>query len=77
MIAIIVGAATLTTAAGLAILVLAVTAVRREDADRLPVEARGPVTALARRVLGLHVRRTPDDIPDLERGNLPRATDRR
>jgi hypothetical protein len=77
VIAVIAVAVTLTTGAGLAILVLVVAAVRREDADRLPVEARGPVTALARRVLGLHVRRTHDDIPDLRSGALPRATERK
>ena len=51
------------------VLALVVAAVRREDrTPHLPVEAPGPVTALARRVLGLHVRRTHADVTDLRHG---------
>ena len=56
---------TIVAIAGLIVLVLVITAVKGEDcATRLPVEAPGPVTAFVRRVLGMHVSRSPVDIPD-------------
>lgn len=59
MIAITVVVVTLAAVAGLTFFALVVVAVRREDhAARLPIEAPGPMTATARRLAGLHVRRT-------------------
>jgi hypothetical protein len=73
MIALLFVAVMLAAVAGLIVLVLVVAAVQRENhATRLPVEAPGPLTALARRVLGLHVRRTPIDVPDLRPGKPTR-----
>ena len=73
MIAFLAIAVTVATATGLVVLVLVVAAVRREDrTPHLPVEAPGPVTALARRVLGLHVRRTHADVTDLRHGMTAR-----
>jgi hypothetical protein len=73
MIALLALAVSLAAVAGLTVLVLVVAAVRRENhATRLSVEAPGPLTALARRILGLHVRRTPIDVPDLRPGKPTR-----
>jgi hypothetical protein len=63
MIAIITLAAALLAAViGLIVFALVVIGVRLESrAARLPVESPGPLTALVRCVLGLHVRRTPEN----------------
>jgi hypothetical protein len=56
--------------AGLIGLALVITAVKGEDrAARLPVEAPGPGTAFVRRVLGVHIRRTPADVRDPQPSN--------
>jgi hypothetical protein len=74
MIAITLAVVTVTAMAGLTVFLLVVAAVRREErAARLPVEAPGPVTATARRIAGLHVRRTPLDIPALPDGKPTRG----
>lgn len=66
MIAFLAVAVAIAILTGLIVLALVVAAVRGEDrALRLPVEAPGPITALARRIVGLHVRRTPADVPEL------------
>lgn len=66
MIALIVAIVIVVGAAGLTVFGLVVAAVRREDrAARLPVEAPGSMTATARRVAGLHVRRTTAHVPAL------------
>jgi hypothetical protein len=78
MIAILAVAITLAILAGLIVLALVVAAVRREDgALRLPVEAPGPVTALARHIVGLHVRRTPSDIPNCVTTSRSGSSERR
>jgi hypothetical protein len=69
VIALLTAVVTLIFIAGLTFLVLVIAAVRREDrASRLPVEAPGRVTAIGRRVAGLHVRRTAGNVPG-RRGN--------
>jgi hypothetical protein len=67
MIAVVtLAAALLAAVTGLMIFALVVTGVRLESrATRLPVESPGPLTALVRCVLGLHVRRTLEDFPRL------------
>jgi hypothetical protein len=63
MIAITVTIVTVCAVAGLMVCVMVAAAVRREErAARLPIEAPGPASATARRIAGLHVRRTPIDI---------------
>jgi hypothetical protein len=73
MIAVALTVVTLVAIAGLIVLVLVITAVKGEDrATRLPVEAPGPGTAFVRRVLGVHVRRTPVDLLDPRPSNPTR-----
>jgi hypothetical protein len=73
MIAITLVVVSLVLISGLTVLGLVAVAVRREErAARLPVEAPGPITATARRVAGLHVRRTPIDVPALRDGKPTR-----
>jgi hypothetical protein len=78
MIAFLAVAATLAALVGLGVLALVVGAVRQEDrALRLPVEAAGPIAALVRRILGLHVRRTPSEIPNCATTSRSGSTERR
>ncbi len=72
MIALITAIAALILAViALAIVVVATVGVHREyQADWLPVLPPGPLTGLARRILGLHVRRPSADVP---KPNVPNA----
>ncbi len=65
----------LAVAATVAVLVAA-TGARREPDRWLPAKAPGPRARLARRILGLHVRRPPTDVPESRRQPAG-ATERR
>jgi hypothetical protein len=59
VIALVAAVVILAAVTGLILLAIVIASVRREDrASRLPVEASGPITAVARRITGLHVRTT-------------------
>ncbi len=57
-------AAMILAGVALAIVALATAGARREPEGWLSVQAPGPLTGLARRMLGLHVRRASTDVPE-------------
>jgi len=63
--------------AALALLVLARIGARREPDRWLPVQAPGPLARLARRILGLHVRKPPAHVPGQRRGEPAGTGERR
>lgn len=63
MIAVILAVVLIIAAAAVAIVVLASVGARREPRGSLPAQAPAPLAGLARRILGLHVRRPCADIP--------------
>ncbi len=62
--------------AALAVLVLAGAGAHREPDRWLPVQAPGPLARLARRILGLHVRK-PTQVPEQRRSEPAGAGERR
>ena len=79
MIALIVvlTAALILAVAALAILVLAAAGPHREPDRWLPVQAAGPLALLARRILGLHVRKPPAHVPGQRRSEPAGTGERR
>ncbi len=63
--------------AALAVLVLAGAGARREPDRWLPVQAPGPLARLARRILGLHVRKPSAHVPEQRRSEPAGAGERR
>lgn len=67
MIALLTVTALVLAAAVVALAVLPAVGGRREPDGWLSVQAPGPLARLARRSLGLHVRRPPADVPQIRR----------
>ncbi len=63
-------AALILAVAAAVVVLVAATGARREPDRRLPVRATCPRARLARRILGLHVRRPSADVPELRRQSV-------
>jgi len=67
VIAIVTLAALVLALAAVAFVLLATIGASREPGCVLPVRAHGRLTRLARRILGLYIRRPSADVPELRR----------